>query len=149
VTRAFHIVVAMKPLEGNFAINALEHSVAGLNIDECRVGVAPCDPNHREMRHKRVHTTTFACDGVPRLDKVRTTGSQISNNGRFPANVVLDGSEEVVGEFPETVSGKATVGTGSGKQSGTYGQAHAIICSCFGDSGSASRFFKQFQGQSE
>ena len=34
----FNIVVAMKPLDGNFAQNAVKHGVAGLNIDGCRVG---------------------------------------------------------------------------------------------------------------
>jgi hypothetical protein len=34
----FHICVAMKPLQSNFAANALEYGVAGLNIDGCRVG---------------------------------------------------------------------------------------------------------------
>jgi hypothetical protein len=31
-----HIVLAMKPIEGTFASNALENGVAGLNIDGSR-----------------------------------------------------------------------------------------------------------------
>lgn len=31
------VVVAMKPLEGTFAANAIRHGVAGLNVDGCRV----------------------------------------------------------------------------------------------------------------
>lgn len=34
---AFHIVLAMKPLEGNFCQNAIEHGVAGLNIEAGRI----------------------------------------------------------------------------------------------------------------
>lgn len=32
-----HIVLAMKPLDGNFVENALKHGVSGLNIDGCRI----------------------------------------------------------------------------------------------------------------
>ena len=32
------IILAMKPLRGTFAANALEHGVAGLNIDGSRIG---------------------------------------------------------------------------------------------------------------
>jgi len=38
---AFHIAVAMKPLDGNFAQNVLNHGVAGLNIDVCRIEGKP------------------------------------------------------------------------------------------------------------
>jgi site-specific DNA-methyltransferase (adenine-specific) len=31
------IIVAMKPLDGTFAVNAERHGVAGFNIDECRI----------------------------------------------------------------------------------------------------------------
>jgi hypothetical protein len=34
-----HICVAMKPLDGNFAQNALSRGVAGLNVDGCRIEI--------------------------------------------------------------------------------------------------------------
>ena len=37
MTGVIHIVVAMKPLDGNFAENAVKHGVAGLNIDGTRI----------------------------------------------------------------------------------------------------------------
>ena len=52
------------------------------------------------------------------------------------------GSDEVVGLFPDTKSGKAVVGTGKGYAENPSGIASTgIIASCFGDSGSAARFF--------
>jgi DNA modification methylase len=77
------------------------------------------------------------------------TTPDIKSQGRFPANLILDGSDEVVGLFPESkVSGAAKngrvnlsgidyskedniFGGGIGKQTGTL----------HNDSGSASRFF--------
>jgi hypothetical protein len=37
MTGTLHIVLAMKPLEGNFVQNALKHGVAGLNVDGVRI----------------------------------------------------------------------------------------------------------------
>ena len=44
MTGVIHIVVAMKPLDGNFASNAIKHGVAGLNIDACRIGYSADNP---------------------------------------------------------------------------------------------------------
>ena len=67
-----------------------------------------------------------------------------SANGRFPANFIHDGSDEVVALFPDTKSGNIKRGTYSHPRKGnvTYGDykenpegEHT------GDSGSAARFF--------
>jgi hypothetical protein len=39
VIATLHICVAMKPLDGNFAQNALSRGVAGLNVDGCRIEI--------------------------------------------------------------------------------------------------------------
>jgi len=89
-----HIAVCMKPVEGNFAQNALQQGVAGLNIDACRIGT-----------EERVNGGMSSL-GVMHDDdwKPRKVSSVVE--GRFPANVILDGSEEVTEQFPETKSGK-------------------------------------------
>ena len=81
----FHIVVAMKPTEGNFSQNAVKHGVAGLNIDGCRVrGV------EKIMSHKK---TDSAAKSKGRygdyggIETHQTTGQAL---GRFPANLILD-----------------------------------------------------------
>jgi site-specific DNA-methyltransferase (adenine-specific) len=62
--------------------------------------------------------------------------------GRWPANVVHDGSEEVVGVFPQTKSG-VKVGGGYIRKGGTFGmfQGGKDGTACYGDTGSAARFF--------
>jgi site-specific DNA-methyltransferase (adenine-specific) len=60
--------------------------------------------------------------------------------GRFPANLIHDGSEEVVGLFPETVSGSGIKGKRS--KVTCYGEpTQDLTTEWDGDSGSASRFF--------
>jgi site-specific DNA-methyltransferase (adenine-specific) len=62
--------------------------------------------------------------------------------GRFPANVMHDGSDEVLAGFPDThsagVARTAAEGTHSGK-SGMFGLGAPAMR--FGDAGSAARFF--------
>jgi transposase-like protein len=69
-----------------------------------------------------------------------------SESGRFPANLITDGSEEVRECFPETKSGKAGIRTSDGFNNGIYGKGMGIKAGQsngeFGDSGNASRFFK-------
>lgn len=131
------IVVARKPLDGTVAQNVLKWGCGGLNIAGCRVEGAKgggvwgssnetCKP-------------TF-CDS----DTVHEYKSSQHPAGRFPANVIHDGSEEVVSKFPNTKSGKAELGTGTidCQNNGIYGSGKGgIITSCFADSGSAARFF--------
>jgi site-specific DNA-methyltransferase (adenine-specific) len=93
------IIVAMKPNDGTYAQNALNHGVAGLNINECRI---PIDPDLDDSR--------LGGNGSWRTDKAAKNvyaggfeGKRVSssNLGRWPANVIHDGSEEVVDNFPE------------------------------------------------
>ena len=130
------IVVARKPLCGTVAANFERHGCGGLNIDACRVGTdgGTTKGNPPKLKSNGVYGDGIngACDIVP------------LNAGRWPANVIHDGSEEVVGLFPQTTSGKPmnrmhtdpgrNVASGASK-GGEY------FHSGFGDSGSAARFF--------
>jgi len=132
-----HICVAMKPVEGNFAQNALKHGVAGMAIDASRVRA-----NMAEMAGR----SGVAVKGNQVYGKgVRNPTDGVwepSNEGRWPANVILDGSDEVIGEFPESDHARGNIGNGKGG-GGMYG--HGLCMNSFGagDSGSAARFFKQ------
>jgi len=142
--QAFHIIVALKPLQGTFVSNVIQHGVAGLNIKACRIGT----DDTRQV--KRGGANDFPHEDDAWIPKTIIVGSAC---GRFPANVVLDGSEEVVGEFPETVSGKPC-----GVRHGTFLRGRVgemqnspsdTPLTGFGDSGSAARFFKQFEEDAE
>jgi site-specific DNA-methyltransferase (adenine-specific) len=88
------MVLARKPLEGTVANNVLTFGVGGLNIDGSRVGselmVNP--PGSTNPRNSMG-------DGW-REDAESTTAI-----GRFPANFIHDGSDEVVALFPYSKSG--------------------------------------------
>ena len=62
--------------------------------------------------------------------------------GRFPANLITDGSEEVVGLFPETTSPQQYKKTKAGwLVPGSKHTSNPLQSREFGDSGSAARFF--------
>jgi hypothetical protein len=135
MTATFHIAVAMKPLDGNFAQNALEHSVAGLNIDGCRITVSDNDPNKRSNITVNELRNNFG-GGIDRREP-RQHGTP---NGRFPANVLHDGSEEVVGLFPVSNGGAFPKSHGSSGFVSPEERDHRVE---MGDTGSVARFFKQ------
>lgn len=93
------IVLARKPLaEKSVAENVLKYGVGGINIDDCRIVINPEIDDKRlggkgswktEKAAKNVYGGGFGGKDV---------GS--SEKGRFPANVIHDGSEEVVKRFP-------------------------------------------------
>ena len=85
------IVVARKPLCGSVVKNIFTHETGGLNIKDCRV---PGEPHHN---YNRVNTK----------NSMLTHGQESTTpaEGRYPANLIHDGSEEVESCFPYTKSG--------------------------------------------
>ncbi len=134
------IILARKPLTGTVAANVQEHGTGGLNIDGCRVGTSKeGDPDR--FVGIAMPRNTYAQDS---WTKANFKGQPINpNQGRWPANVVHDGSEEVVGLFPGT--GKSAGGGMKDLRKGALFQGETnpnITDHCgFGDSGSAARFF--------
>jgi hypothetical protein len=87
------IVLARKPLDGTVANNVLKHGVGGINIDGSRVGYSDdYDKKHQEDIRKGTGTF-FGGNGV-------AVSPQIDMQGRFPANFIHDGSDEVLELFP-------------------------------------------------
>jgi hypothetical protein len=81
------ITVARKPFKGNVAANVLEHGTGAININECRVGAEILPAQVRGVAAPRWVT---AVAGAITPERV----------GRWPANLIHDGSDEVVGLFP-------------------------------------------------
>jgi site-specific DNA-methyltransferase (adenine-specific) len=77
------ITLARKPLIGTVAANVLEHGTGGLNIGACRVGT---------------EGGTTRSEQAPYSQSGWRTGHKTEdlNAGRFPANFIHDGSEEVL-----------------------------------------------------
>jgi site-specific DNA-methyltransferase (adenine-specific) len=134
--------VARKPLVGTVAENVLRHGTGAINVDGCRVAADwENDPSKRGFGYgvmKQGERRKFSERGsVPfsHKDAVQWTPTL----GRWPANLIHDGSEEVVGLFPVTKSGgqnatsesRPGYGGGWGKPGGTG----------YHDSDYAARFF--------
>ena len=139
-----HIAVCMKPVEGNFANNALEYGVAGLDVDGSRIGTDVITTHGRGSNQafpKRPTETTVEESGRKvRQDLIEKKPRE----GRWPANVILDGSDEVIEEFPLTgvsQEGSRRAGGQHGRYSPLSGQPD--FKPGFGDEGSSARFFKQ------
>jgi site-specific DNA-methyltransferase (adenine-specific) len=127
------IIMARKPLIGTVAANVQAHGTGVLNIDACRVG----DDVSRGERY----------GNKPPLGggEIAFAGSREKPwsvpAGRWPANVIHDGSEEVLEAFPSTSSG-TPMGMKAGGQGNAFGTfAGGIPVTGYGDSGSAARFF--------
>ena len=93
------IVVARKPLIGTIVENVLEHGTGGLNIDGCRIGLTQNDDSRLGGKG------TWKTDKMAKDVYVgQYSGVEISSHegGRFPANFIHDGSDEVVSLFPNS-----------------------------------------------
>ena len=127
------IIVARKPLEGTVAANVLAHGTGAINIDGCRVA----GPKHTQ-------STSHAGGQHGRYGSLPARGPQVdAGNGRWPANLIHDGSDEVVKLFPDTGKstggriGKKSMGNVTNVPAGQYEKGDPG----FGDTGSAARFF--------
>jgi site-specific DNA-methyltransferase (adenine-specific) len=128
------MVLARKPVVGTIANNVLTYGVGGLNIDGSRVGT--------EGGTARDGKATMPNDAG--WENMRGHGIAELNAGRFPANFIHDGSDEVVGLFPDT-KGVVRQPTGKGILNPETGwNENSMIDTTvrgFADSGSAARFF--------
>ncbi len=135
------ICLAMKPLDGTFAQNALEHGVAGLAIDACRVGTEDTYSYPNGPGGKSHH---YSSD--KRSAEVRPNPTESNPLGRWPANIIHDGSDEVVRLFPVSNSARASGNPNNPKRgknhtASSYGQGDDTPTCDYRDEGSAARFF--------
>jgi DNA modification methylase len=129
------VVLARKPLGQTVAANVLQHGTGAINIDASRVGAEP--------RPVMVRTdTVVSANAMSGVSTGATASGEVTTLGRWPANVIHDGSEEVVGAFPETTSNPKTQSGYETKESAGFSPFSKDSGSLYaGDSGSAARFF--------
>jgi site-specific DNA-methyltransferase (adenine-specific) len=133
------ICLARKPLIGTVAENVLEHGTGALNIDGCRVGTDENLNGGRYSDDKKGDDGNTYGSGI----NLRSKDDYKQPLGRWPANVIHDGSDEVVEAFPET----STHGrSGAEYANGTFSSG-AVQKEIDKDSGSAARFFKSCNGR--
>lgn len=141
------IVVARKPLIGTVEANWREHGTGALNIDACRVG-------YGDLSLEEVHKQAGSPGGSTGIPKnaygsfagVGGEAIQFHTEGRWPANLIHDGSDEVLEAFPQAPGQIAKASTSDTQRGGqnTYG---AMVRGSNGQdpsrdaSSSAARFF--------
>lgn len=153
------IILAQKPFRGTVDNCLLNHDTGALNIEACRIetggeeltggagGLLSHQRDNKEYPNSR--------EGEASADK-RYAGKGGTNfapkpgrrsnetEGRWPANILHDGSDEVLDIFPREAGAFAPVnGTEPSNQTkAVFGQINRQASNAFhGDSGSAARFF--------
>ena len=134
------IIVARKPLDGTVAHNVLTWGVGALNIDACRVPTSNELSTHGDSQWRDEKSAQVYGSYKP-AKRGQTNGQKI---GRFPANLVHDGSQMVLDLFPQSKGQQADL-TGNEPSRPTkniYGEySDRQSFAKRGDSGSAARFF--------
>lgn len=130
------IVLARKPLAGTVAATVLLHGTGALNIDGCRIEASDSRSGGFGAGNRPWQT-----GGKGETNKV-----EAGSLGRWPANVIHDGSAEVVDAFPDTTSGTGAVKRASadgyqGNALGKESRPAGTPMISHGDAGSAARFF--------
>jgi site-specific DNA-methyltransferase (adenine-specific) len=126
------IVVARKPLIGTVAENVLTHGTGALNIDGCRIGTRAEKP---QVTGAKKTGNTYG--------QIDSPGGKVLDQGRWPANVILDESQAA--ELDKQ-SGVQKDGTAMGRPNASSGYnggwgAMPDVVHGFGGQGGASRFF--------
>lgn len=138
------ITVARKPIIGTVVDNVLTHGTGAINIDGCRVSFSKNDDARISKNYAHKSSPQFD----PINGKLNSIGEEIAlykDSGRWPANFIHDGSDEVISEFPELKSAgqvrSADEGTHSGTDNAIYSPGLGGPAPRYGDTGSAARFF--------
>ena len=99
------IVVARKPLIGTVAANVLQYGTGALNIDVCRVDYEDTQTPATNPLYRVEHgyRTQVGSDAAGSSFSIKPNGGNVTANalGRWPANVIHDGSDEVLAAFPD------------------------------------------------
>ena len=130
------ICVARKPIgEKTVELNLARYGTGSLNTEACRIGVEPRTNEggaHRFNKYAQGHghRPNVYCSNTPPAKEVL---------GRFPKNIILDGSDEVLAQFPDTKPARRGKPR-QGKAGDGWGMTHTGA-EYDDDGGSAARFF--------
>jgi hypothetical protein len=140
------VIVARKPFPGTVAANVLAWGTGAINVDGCRIETNGDEVNARA--HKEALNNGAGYDGGWRQENRQWSGT----SGRWPANLVHDGSDEVLALFPVTGSGGAST-----SPNGKFKNVYEVGSDYKGlpgkgrvtEPGSAARFFPAFAHDAE
>jgi len=136
------IIMSRKPLwEKNVAENVLKWGTGGINIDWCRVEMPDREEYEAKQRTFKSATGKVGEASWKNSSPLNDPETSIENSklGRFPANFIHSGCDEVVELFPNTKSGGGK--TIRKNTDAMFDMWIGYSSDGISDSGSASRFF--------
>lgn len=133
------ICVARKPFRGTVQANFEKHGTGAYNIEACRVHAQDAQGFERASRRLQPGHVVDAT-GQWHSDEQYTT---VTPPGRWPANLILDGSEVVVALFPTSAGQHSSISGDEPSAPGrhAYGPMDRVAFEAREDAGSAARFF--------
>lgn len=84
------IIMAMKPLDGNYAENAVKYSLSGLNIEPCRL-----EDKGKKWEKPR--------GGMWKTDKAAKSILVDNTVGRFPSNILYEENDDVINALIKSI----------------------------------------------
>lgn len=144
------ITFARKPLaEKTIGANVTVFGVGALNIDGCRIETTENLNGGAYAANGRQSVSNSLRQGGGMNALGSSAGEYVQPSGRWPANVIHDGSDEVMALFPITESGtgavkRASAAEGHGNTGAALGaesRPAGTEMISYGDKGSAARFF--------
>ena len=129
------MVLARKPLsEKTVAENVLKWGTGAINIDECRVEINDLKNGFRKNCFNKQYNPSDSFGGGKITEQHK--------NGRWPANLIHDGSDEVQSIFPDTKSFKSKDNyKGIKSEDNIFKGTLTNSGQKYNDSGNASRYF--------
>ncbi len=136
------VILARKPIQGTVAENVLKYGTGAINVGACRI-----KHNDPDIERKKFDSPV----GMEHCAREREgeRGAGPAPEGRFPANVLHDGSPAVLKPFPDTLGagGSTPIAktSGFGRNIGTGGYEYdgSERITFNSGTGTAARFFKQ------
>jgi len=143
------IIVARKPLDGTVAHNVMTYGTGAINIDGCRVPTEDkLGGGMRAGGADGVWDRPFMHDEKAQAEFVERKKANVAKSeslGRFPANLVHDGSQEVLELFPEVAKSTKCRQARTPKRTDVYGlysmEKKDSPMVGYEDGGTAARFF--------
>lgn len=138
------IVMARKPLsEKSIADNVLKHRTGGINIDGCRIEGNEANGAERKTANRKSRSEDGVwTDNNSGMKQEDNHFADADPRGRFPANVMHDGSDVITKEFQQTGKSGSVKPIDKQKTNDVFGKYNEVKeFQAYDDEGSAARFF--------
>jgi len=154
------IVLARKPItEKTITDNVLKYGTGAINIDKSRILMKKDDFEFYKKQHENFIKSdakhNYQKYGINSFNESTTTGTgKVNNTGRFPANLIHDGSDEIKKGFPDTGKSERKTMTVNNLSESINNTSYEMnnngtTTHRQGGSGNACRYFKELKDYNE